>query len=101
MLEVQITKDNFQKEVLDYKDTVILDFYGTWCMPCKMLAPIVEKVCAEQNIKLAKLDIDENEELVRQFKIMSVPTLKIFKDGKEVQTSVGLVSENRILELIK
>lgn len=101
MLEVQITKDNFQKEVLDYKGTVILDFYGTWCMPCKMLAPIVEKVCTEQNIKLAKLDIDENEELVRQFKIMSVPTLKIFKDGKEVQTSVGLVSENRILELIK
>jgi thioredoxin 1 len=101
MLEVQITKDNFQKEVLDYKGTVILDFYGTWCMPCKMLAPIVEKVCVEQNIKLAKLDIDEYEELVRQFKIMSVPTLKIFKDGKEVQTSVGLVSENRILELIK
>ena len=101
MLEVQITKDNFQKEVLDYKGTVILDFYGTWCMPCKMLAPIVEKVCEEHNIKLAKLDIDENEELVREFKIMSVPTLKIFKDGQEVQTSVGLVSENRILELIK
>ena len=100
-MEVNITKDNFEQEVLKSDDVVIVDFYGTWCMPCKMLAPVVEKVATEHNIKLAKVDIDENEELVRQFKIVSVPTLKIFKKGQETNTSVGLISENRLLELIK
>lgn len=100
-MEVIINENNFESEVLKSTGTVIVDFYGTWCMPCKMLAPIVEKVASDHNIKLAKVDIDENEQLVRQFKIMSVPTLMIFKDGKHVATSSGLVSENRILELIK
>ena len=87
-------------KVLKFEGIVIVDFFGTWCMPCKMLAPIVEKVASEFNIKLAKLDIDENEELVKQFKIVSVPTLKIFKNGQEVSTSVGLISENRLIEII-
>ena len=100
-MEVIINKDNFESEVLKYQGTVIVDFYGTWCMPCKILAPIVEKVAEEKNIKLAKVDVDENEGLVREYKIMSVPTLLIFKDGKHVETSSGVVSENRILELIK
>ena len=98
---VDINSNNFESEVINAKGVVIVDFYGTWCMPCKMLAPIVEKVAAEQNVKLAKVDIDENEDLIRKFKIMSVPTLKIFKDGKESSTLVGLVSESRILEEIK
>jgi len=100
-MEVEINNQNFEKEVIKYNGIVIVDFYGTWCMPCKMIAPIVEKIANEHNIKLAKVDIDENEQLVRQFKIMSVPTLKIFKDGKEISQSVGLVSEAKILELIK
>ena len=100
-MEINITDNNFEKEVLNFKGTVIVDFYGTWCMPCKILAPIVEKVASENNIKLAKVDVDENETLVRQFKIMSVPTLLIFKDGKHVSTSSGVVSEARILELVK
>ena len=99
-MEVDITAENFEKEVINYDGIVIVDFYGTWCMPCKMLAPIVEKVANEKNIKLAKVDIDENDELIRKFKIVSVPTLKIFKNGEEVNTSVGLISENRLLELI-
>lgn len=98
---VDINSNNFEKEVVNSKGTVIVDFYGTWCMPCKMLAPIVEKVVNDQNIKLAKVDVDENEELIRKFNIMSVPTLKIFKDGKEVSSLVGLVNENKILEHIK
>lgn len=98
---IDITSENFKNEVVESKGFVIVDFYGTWCMPCKMLAPIVEKIASEQNIKLAKVDIDDNEELVRKFSIMSVPTLKIFKDGKEISTLVGLVSESRILELLK
>lgn len=99
-MEINITSDNFETEVLKYEGVVIVDFYGTWCMPCKMLAPIVEKVASENNIKLAKVDIDENEQLVREFKIVSVPTLKIFKNGQEVNTSVGLISEKRLLEII-
>ena len=100
-MEVQITNENFESEVLNFKGKVIVDFYGTWCMPCKMLAPIVEKVANENNIKLAKIDIDENEELVKKFKIMSVPTLKIFVDGVEKATLVGLTSEAKILDLLK
>ncbi len=99
-MEIEINKDNFKSEVLDYEGTVIVDFFGTWCMPCKMLKPIVEKVANDLNIKLAKVDIDENEELVKEFGIMSVPTLKIFKNGKEVNSSVGVISETRLKELL-
>lgn len=98
---VDINKDNFKNEVLNYKGTVIVDFYGTWCMPCRMLAPIVEKVAEDKNIKLAKVDIDVNEELVMEYKIMSVPTLKIFRDGELINSSVGVISENSLLELLK
>ena len=99
-MEVIVNKDNFKEEVLDFKGTVIVDFFGTWCMPCKMLKPIVEKVASDLNIKLATVDIDENEELVKEFGIMSVPTLKIFKNGKEVNSSVGVISETRLKELL-
>lgn len=99
-MEIEINKDNFKFEVLDYDGTVIVDFFGTWCMPCKMLKPIVEKVASDLNIKLATVDIDENEELVKEFGIMSVPTLKIFKNGKEVNSSVGVISETRLKELL-
>lgn len=98
---VDINKDNFKSEVLGHEGLVIVDFYGTWCMPCRMLAPIVEKVAEEKNIKLAKVDIDENEELVREFKIMSVPTLKIFKNGELINSSVGVINEKTLLELLK
>ena len=99
-MEIEINKDNFKYEVLDHDGTVIVDFFGTWCMPCKMLKPIVEKVASDLNIKLATVDIDENEELVKEFGIMSVPTLKIFKNGKEVNSSVGVISETRLKELL-
>ena len=100
-MEVNITSENFENEVLNYEGLVIVDFFGTWCMPCKMLAPIVEKVASEHNIKLAKVDIDNNEVLVRQFNIVSVPTLKFFRNGELINTSVGLISEKRLLELIQ
>ena len=100
-MEVDINKDNFKSEVLGYKGLVIVDFYGTWCMPCKMLAPTLEKVANDLNIKLAKVDIDENEELVTEYKIMSVPTLKIFKDGELINSSVGVINESALLQLLK
>lgn len=100
-MEVIINKDNFKDEVLSYKGIVIVDFYGSWCMPCRMLAPTLEKVSKDLNIKLAKVDIDENEELVREYKIMSVPTLKIFKDGELINSSVGVISESTLIQLLK
>ena len=100
-MEVQITNNNFEKEVLKYEGAVILDFYGTWCMPCKMLAPVLEKIANEHPVKLAKVDVDENEELIKKYRIMSVPTIKVFKNGEEVGMFVGVVSEAKILELIK
>lgn len=100
-MEVQVTSNNFEKEVLKYEGTVILDFYGTWCMPCKMLAPVLEKIANEHPVKLAKVDVDENEELIKKYRIMSVPTIKVFKNGEEVGMFVGVVSEAKILELIK
>lgn len=100
-MEVDVNIKNFDKEVLNFEGTVIVDFYGTWCMPCKVIAPIVEKVASENNFKLAKVDVDENEELIKKFKIMSVPTLIIFKNGQQINTVTGVVSENRILELTK
>ena len=100
-MEIDINIENFENEVLKSKGICIVDFYGTWCMPCKMLAPIVEKVVADNNFKLAKVDVDENEELIRKFGIMSVPTLLIFKDGKQINSVAGVVSESRILELTK
>ncbi|MBE5738347.1 MAG: thioredoxin [Clostridiales bacterium] len=100
-MEVQITSENFEKEVLNYEGIAILDFYGTWCMPCKMLAPVLDKIANEHNIKLAKVDVDENEELIRKYKIMSVPTIKIFKNGEEIGMFVGVVSESKILDLIQ
>ena len=100
-MEVDINKNNFETEVLNSKGTVIVDFYGTWCMPCKMLAPVLDKIVQENDVKLAKVDVDENEELIKKYRIMSVPTIKIFKNGEEVGMFVGVVSEAKILELIK
>ena len=100
-MEIEVTDATFEKEVLQSKGVVIVDFFGTWCMPCKMMAPILEKIADEKNITLAKVDIDENDELVREYNIMAVPTIKIFKDGKEVETFVGMTSENKIISAIE
>lgn len=100
-MEIDITNENFEKEVLEFDGVVIVDFYGTWCMPCKMLAPVLHKIASEQNVKLALVDIDENDELTREYRVMAVPTVKVFKSGKEVASFVGVTSEAKILEVIK
>ena len=96
---VHLEKDNLDELVKE--GLYVVDFYAEWCGPCKMLAPVLDKIVKENDIKLAKVDVDENEELIKRYRIMSVPTIKIFKNGEEVGTSVGVVSESRILELIK
>lgn len=96
-----ITKENFQKEVIESEKTVLLDFFASWCGPCRMLAPVVEEVAEERtDIIVGKVDIDEEMELAQEFKIMSVPTLAVFKNGQMIHKSAGVVSKREILELL-
>lgn len=97
-----ITKENFQSEVLDAKGTVLIDFWATWCGPCRMLAPILDTVAAEhEEVRIGKVNVDEQQELAAQFGVMSIPTLLVFKDGKKVNESVGLISKEKVEELIR
>ena len=101
-MEYTITKDNFEEKVLNNKKTVLIDFWASWCGPCKMLSPIVSEVAEENSdIDVGKINVDEEAELSLEFSIMSIPTLIVFKDGKAVKKSIGLVSKQEILELIK
>jgi thioredoxin 1 len=96
-----ITKDNFKAEVLDYKGTVLVDFWADWCGPCRMLSPIVDEVAAENpNIKVGKINVDEQQELSAQFGIMSIPTLLVFKNGEKVSESIGLIPKEQVEKMI-
>ena len=101
MNEVIVTKENFHKEVLESDRPVILDFWATWCGPCRMLAPTLEQIAEErEDIKVCKVDVDEQRELAIQFGIQSIPTLLIFENGVVKNQTVGVVSKDRILSLI-
>ena len=101
MNEVTVTKENFQQEVLGSDRPVILDFWATWCGPCRMIAPTLERIAEErEDIKVCKVDVDEQRELALQFGIQSIPTLLIFENGAVKNQSVGVVSKDRILSMI-
>ena len=101
-MAITITKDNFQAEVLDANGTVLIDFWATWCGPCRMLAPIVDEVANEHpEIKLGKIDIDAEPELAEKFGIMTIPTLLVFKNGEQVNKSVGLIPKEQVEALVK
>ena len=97
-----ITKDNFNELVIDSKTPVLVDFFATWCGPCKMLSPIIEQVAEEMGDKVvvAKLDIDECMEIAQEYGIMSVPTLVLFKEGAEVSRNIGFRGKPQILDMI-
>lgn len=103
MAILHITKENFEKEVLQSKEPVVVDFWASWCGPCKALAPILEEVDAELagTVKVAKINIDEEEELAAQFRVMSIPTLLLFKDGEVVNKSVGLAPKEEVVAFAK
>ncbi len=91
MTTVKIDKDNFQTDVLQSSEPVVVDFWAEWCGPCKMIAPALEEIAIELNgkVKIAKLNIDENPELAAQFGVRSIPTLMLFKDGELADMKVG------------
>lgn len=102
MAEITITKENFEAEVLKSDIPVILDFWATWCGPCRMIAPTLAEI-AEENagkVKVGKVNVDDEMDLAVQFGITAIPTLIAFKDGQQVNQAMGVMSKEQILALI-
>lgn len=101
-MEFKITNANFQSEVIESDKPVLIDFYATWCGPCKMIAPFVEEIANENpDIKVGKIDVDEEGALATAFGIVSIPTLVVVKNGEVVNKAVGYRSKDQILKLLK
>ena len=101
-MALEITTGNFVNEVLEAKGTVLVDFWAPWCGPCRMQAPILEAFAGEHpEVKVGKVNVDENPELAEKFGIMSIPTLLVFKDGKLVKSAVGLHDKGGRAEMVK
>ena len=101
MAVVTITKENFEQEVLQSAKPVLLDFWASWCGPCRMLSPIVDEVAEERtDVKVGKVNVDEQPELAGEFGVMSIPTLLVFKGGKLVNQAVGARPKASVLALL-
>ena len=102
MAEIRITVDNFEEEVLDSKIPVLVDFWASWCGPCRMLGPVVAEIAEEMDgkIKVGKVNVDEEGELAARFGIMSIPTVMVFKNGEVTNTSVGFCPKEELLALL-
>ena len=101
MAEIILTESNFKEEVLNSELPVLVDFWATWCGPCRMLAPTIAKIAEEQEgiIKVGKVDVDEEPGIAARFNIFSIPTIIVFKDGKEVARTVGVTDLNGLKRL--
>ena len=101
MTAININKNNFQNEVMNSDKPVLLDFWAPWCAPCRMVVPIIEEIAGERpDIKVGKINVDEQPELASEFSIMSIPTLVVMKNGKIVQQISGARPKNAILEML-
>ena len=102
MAEVELTDENFKSEVLDSKQPVLVDFWAEWCGPCKMVGPIVEKLAKEYSgqVKVGKLNVDDNSETPQKYGIQGIPTLILFKNGEIVNQMVGLQPEDKLKSAI-
>ena len=101
MAVITITKENFEQEVLHSAKPVLLDFWASWCGPCRMLSPIVDEVAEERSdVKVGKVNVDEQPDLAAEFGVMSIPTLLVFKNGKLVNQTVGARPKSGVLALL-
>ena len=102
MAVMTITKENFEKEVLDSREPVLLDFWASWCGPCRMVSPIVDEIAEEvTDNKVGKVNVDEQPELAERFGVMSIPTLVVMKNGKIAQQAVGARPKSDILAMLE
>jgi len=101
MAAININQNNFHNEVMNSEKKVLLDFWAPWCGPCRMVVPLVEEIAKERpDIKVGKINVDENPELSRQFGIMSIPTLVVMENGKIINQVIGARPKNAILEML-
>ena len=103
MSELKITKENFESEVLRSEKPVLLDFWADWCGPCRMLAPVIAEIAEEYagTVKVGKVNVDEQMELAMQYRVSSIPTVLLFRNGKVAGTSIGYVPKGKLLEMLK
>lgn len=101
MSEIMVKKENFKEEVLDAKETVLVDFYADWCGPCKMLAPILHEVAVEyaESVKVCKVNVSDEMELADEYKVSTIPTLMVFKDGVMQKRSSGFADKETIVKM--
>lgn len=101
MSVLNITTENFQKEVLESKEPVLIDFFADWCGPCKMVSPIIDEIAEEKkDIKVGKINVDQQGELAMEYQVMSIPTLMVFLDGKVIRKSMGAQNRQQILSML-
>ena len=102
MAVVKLTAENFEQEVLKSEKPVLVDFYADWCGPCKMMAPIIEQISDEEaDIKVGKINIDENIEIAQKYKVMSIPMFITFKNGEFAAKTLGAQPKEEVLKLVK
>lgn len=101
-MEITLTKDNFEEIVLKAEKPVIVDFWATWCGPCRMLAPVIEEIAGErEDIVVGKVNVDDEPELAEQYKINTIPTVMLFSEGTATASSVGYRTKDSLLAALK
>ena len=99
---VEVTEENFKEEILESEKTVLIDFYATWCEPCKIMSPIIEAIAEEnKDIKVVKIDVDKEENLAYEYEVYSIPTFMVIKEGKIVDFTVGITKKRVLLDMLK
>ena len=103
MSVLTITEENFENEVLKSEGVVLIDFYADWCGPCKMMSPVIDEIAKELqgNVKLGKINVDNNQELAIKYDVMSIPTIIIFKNGMPVKSFIGVTNKQEIVDALK